>query len=254
MWRALKGEGSSSDTLVIPETDRILGHDAKDAESQDWTIEAWFMPTADNASGSILRRAGKDSTGEEQYYFDMGLKDGKPYVRATMKGKWQIDATNFTSILEVTAENGVKARKNVWTHYAATWNSARNVLTLYINGVFAGSRYSIGDGLVDVDVMIEKPAPAEAPSRLAVASRYLLSPSIFPALERTPRGKGNEIQLTDAMRSLLGRERLIGCRIAGARHDIGDKLSFLKNTVEFALRRPEFREDTSTGLQRVRHD
>ena len=119
------------------------------------------------------------------------------------------------------------------------------------------SRYGIIGGrtlapdLVDVDVMIEKPAPAEAPSRLAVASRYLLSPSIFAALEQTPRGKGNEIQLTDAMRSLLGRERLIGCRIAGTRHDIGDKLSFLENTVEFALRRPEFRDRFMAFLKEV---
>ena len=116
-------------------------------------------------------------------------------------------------------------------------------------GIVGGKK--LDDGLIDVDVMIEKPAPAEAPSRLAVASRYLLSPSIFSALERTPRGKGNEIQLTDAMRSLLGRERLIGCRIAGARHDIGDKLSFLKNTVEFALRRPEFREEFMAYLKEV---
>ena len=116
-------------------------------------------------------------------------------------------------------------------------------------GIIGGE--PLGDGFVDVGVMIEKPAPAEAPSRLAVASRYLLSPSIFAALEHTPRGKGNEIQLTDAMRSLLGRERLIGCRVAGARHDIGDKLSFLKNTVEFALRRPEFRAEFMAYLQTV---
>jgi len=104
---------------------------------------------------------------------------------------------------------------------------------------------------VDVDVMVEKPAVTEAPSRLAVASRYLLGPAIFAALEHTPRGKGNEVQLTDAMRSLLGRERLIGRRVAGARHDIGDKLSFLKNTVEFALRRPEFRDDLLAYLKSV---
>ena len=119
------------------------------------------------------------------------------------------------------------------------------------------SRYGIVGGrmldpdTVDVEVMIEKPAVEEAPSRLAVASRYLLSPAIFPALEHTPRGKGNEVQLTDAMRSLLGKEQLIARRVAGARHDIGDKLSFLKNTVEFALRRPEFREDFLTYLKSV---
>ena len=119
------------------------------------------------------------------------------------------------------------------------------------------SRYGIVGGkfldadTVDVDVMIEKPAVEAAPSRLAVASRYLLSPAIFAALEKTPRGKGNEVQLTDAMRSLLGKERLIARRIAGARHDIGDKLSFLKNTVEFALRRPEFRDEFLTYLKAV---
>ena len=119
------------------------------------------------------------------------------------------------------------------------------------------SRYGIVGGktldadTVDVDVMVEKPAVEAAPSRLAVASRYLLGPAIFAALEHTPLGKGNEVQLTDAMRSLLGRERLIARRVAGARHDIGDKLSFLKNTVEFALRRPEFRDDFLTYLQAV---
>ena len=119
------------------------------------------------------------------------------------------------------------------------------------------SRYGIVGGkfldpdTVDVEVMVEKPAVEAAPSRLAVASRYLLSPAIFSALEHTPRGKGNEVQLTDAMRSLLGKERLIARRIAGARHDIGDKLSFLKNTVEFALRRPEFRDEFLTYLKSV---
>ena len=92
-------------------------------------------------------------------------------------------------------------------------------------GIVGGKK--LDDGAVDVTEMIEKPSVAEAPSRLAVASRYLLGPAIFDALERTPRGKGNEVQLTDAMRSLLGRERLIARPIAGARHDIGDKLSFL---------------------------
>lgn len=117
------------------------------------------------------------------------------------------------------------------------------------------SRYGIvggralEDGNLRVETMVEKPSPDSAPSRLAVASRYVLSPAIFPALEHTPRGKGNEVQLTDAMRSLLGSETLVACRIAGTRHDIGDKLSFLKNTVEFGLKRPEFREAFASYLK-----
>ena len=149
VWRALYGAGTARDTLVIPEEDRILGHDANDGLSQDWTIEAWFLPTGDNQTGSILRRAGVDATGEEQYYFDLGLQDGMPYVRATMKNEWQVDKNTFTNILEVHAKNGIAARKNVWTHYAATWNSTTNVLTLYINGIFAGSSLCMVQGLVN---------------------------------------------------------------------------------------------------------
>lgn len=119
------------------------------------------------------------------------------------------------------------------------------------------SRYGIvggrelDDGAVLVDTMVEKPSPESAPSNLAVASRYVLSPAIFVALEHTPRGKGNEVQLTDAMRALLGREPLVACRIEGTRHDIGDKLSFLRNTVEFGLRRPEFRDEFMRYLESV---
>ena len=106
-------------------------------------------------------------------------------------------------------------------------------------GIIGGKE--LEPGVLEISTMIEKPAVAEAPSRLAVASRYILPYRIFEALEHTPRGKGNEVQLTDAIRSLLGQERFVGGRIEGKRHDIGDKLSFLENTVEFALKRPEFR-------------
>ena len=106
-------------------------------------------------------------------------------------------------------------------------------------GIIGGKE--LEPGVLEIATMIEKPAVAEAPSRLAVASRYILPHGIFAALKKTPRGKGNEVQLTDAIRSLLGVERFVGGRIAGRRHDIGDKLSFLENTVEFALKRPEFR-------------
>lgn len=106
-------------------------------------------------------------------------------------------------------------------------------------------------GVLEISTMVEKPAVQEAPSRLAVASRYILPYSIFAALKHTPRGKGNEVQLTDAIRSLLGAERFVGGRIAGRRHDIGDKLSFLENTVEFALKRPEFREEFLKYLENI---
>ena len=90
--------------------------------------------------------------------------------------------------------------------------------------------------------LVEKPDPAIAPSNLVVASRYVFTPEIFEELDRTPRGKNNEIQVTDAMRSLLKRQSMYAVKIKGRRFDAGDKLSFLLTTLEFALKRPEYRE------------
>ncbi len=110
------------------------------------------------------------------------------------------------------------------------------------------SRYGIVGGdaisnkLLQVGEMVEKPDKNKAPSNLAIAGRYILTPEIFTALEKTPKGKGNEIQLTDALRLLLKRENMIAQTIEGKRHDIGNKLDFLKTTIEFALKRKEFAE------------
>ncbi len=122
------------------------------------------------------------------------------------------------------------------------------------------SRYGVVDGeffednLCKVNGWVEKPTPEEAPSNFAIASRYLFTPDIFEALEITPRGKGNEIQLTDAMRLLLSRRPMYGRVIAGKRYDLGSKLGFLTGTVEFGLRRPEFREAFAAFLKEVVKD
>ena len=86
-----------------------------------------------------------------------------------------------------------------------------------------------------VDRMVEKPSLAEAPSRLAVASRYVLPPEIFQALDMTTPGKGGEVRLTDAIRILLQDRSIYGYLINGVRHDIGNKLDFLKTSVLFGL-------------------
>ena len=111
------------------------------------------------------------------------------------------------------------------------------------------SKYGIADGeeiepgVLKIRQMVEKPSPENAPSRLAVAARYIFTPEIFAALAKTGRGKNNEIQLTDAMQKLLVSGAMYGCKAAGKRYDIGSKSGFLKSTVEFGLRREEFRED-----------
>lgn len=105
-------------------------------------------------------------------------------------------------------------------------------------GIVGGK--SLSDRIFELDTLVEKPSVSEAPSNLAIAGRYILTPEIFAMLEQTPVGKNNEIQLTDAMLLLLKRENLYAHRIEGKRHDIGNKLDFLKTTVEFALKRSEF--------------
>jgi UTP-glucose-1-phosphate uridylyltransferase len=83
--------------------------------------------------------------------------------------------------------------------------------------------------------MVENPKPEEAPSNLAITGRYILTPTVFQTLAETPMGTGGELQLTDGMRLLLRREKMYAYVYEGKRHDTGDKLGFLKATVEFAL-------------------
>jgi len=109
----------------------------------------------------------------------------------------------------------------------------------------------VSDRIMQIEQMVEKPDIKKAPSNLAIAGRYILTPEIFPALERTPRGKGNEIQLTDALHIILNQEKIMAYTIDAKRYDIGNKLDFLKTTVEFALKRKEFREPFADYLKGI---
>ncbi len=109
------------------------------------------------------------------------------------------------------------------------------------------SAYGVIDGepegetgrLFRINDMVEKPSAEAAPSDLAIIGRYILTPDIFEALERTPRDKGGEIQLTNALRKLKETRSLYGYQFEGVRHDAGNKLGFLRATVEFALKRQD---------------
>ncbi len=117
------------------------------------------------------------------------------------------------------------------------------------------SRYGIvsarrmGAGLHRVSDLVEKPAPADAPSNLAVIGRYVLPPEIFPILRKTPPGKNGEIQLTDALRQLVRQAPMFAHEVQGQRHDAGDKLGFLIATVEFALKNPSLGPSFGDYLQ-----
>jgi UTP--glucose-1-phosphate uridylyltransferase len=100
------------------------------------------------------------------------------------------------------------------------------------------------DGRVShVKSIVEKPAPENARSNLAVVGRYILTPAIFKHLEKIPRGAGGEIQLTDAIEQLLHEEQVLAYRFEGKRYDCGSKLGYLQATVEFALEHPELQDD-----------
>jgi UTP--glucose-1-phosphate uridylyltransferase len=107
-------------------------------------------------------------------------------------------------------------------------------------GIIKGRQLPEGNGsLFEVSDMVEKPKRGEAPSNLAIIGRYILTPTIFEMLEETGKGSGGEIQLTDGLRRLLSRERILAYKFDGKRHDAGDKLGFLQATVEFALKNEE---------------
>src|ERR1700728_2217459 len=104
--------------------------------------------------------------------------------------------------------------------------------------------------LFEVSGLVEKPNPADAPSKNAIIGRYILTPKIFDLLEHTPLGAGGELQLTDGIKGLLQTEKVYGYSFEGTRHDAGDKFGMLKATVEFALKRedlgPAFRDYLKT--------
>jgi UTP--glucose-1-phosphate uridylyltransferase len=106
-------------------------------------------------------------------------------------------------------------------------------------GVIAGKAEPSNDRLFRVSDMVEKPRQEEAPSDLAIIGRYILTPDVFEILEKTPRDKGGEIQLTNGIRVLAERRPVYAYQFEGRRHDAGNKLGFLKATVEFALKRDD---------------
>jgi UTP--glucose-1-phosphate uridylyltransferase len=119
-------------------------------------------------------------------------------------------------------------------------------------GVVKGSE--IGAGVYRIEDFIEKPSPAEAPSRLAIAGRYVFTPDIFEHLDRTTPGKNNEIQLTDAMRRQVASRPGYGLKFSGRRFDVGNKLDFIRTNVTYALKRSDLREDMAAFIRQLAAD
>lgn len=128
------------------------------------------------------------------------------------------------------------------------------IATMQVEGE-AISRFGVIDadevepGVFKIKDMVEKPAYADAPSDLAIIGRYIFTPDIFGAIERTEPGAGGEIQITDAMRLLLKERPFYAVKLDGTRHDAGDKLGFLIATVEYALKRDDLGKDFKEYLR-----
>jgi len=109
-------------------------------------------------------------------------------------------------------------------------------------------------GLGEIRRIVEKPKREEAPSNLAVVGRYILTPRIFKLLEKTARGTGGEIQLTDAIGHLIQEQTVLACEFEGVRYDCGSKLGYLKANVEYALQHAEVSDDFRDYLKRLTGD
>ena len=139
--------------------------------------------------------------------------------------------------------------------YAATGGSVLGCQTVPQEKV---SAYGIVDSvptgkerLFRVKDMVEKPAVNEAPSRLAVLGRYIITPEIFTILENTAPGRGGEIQLTDALKVLAQRQAMYAYDFVGRRYDVGDKQGYLEAQVEYALRRADLKDKFKYYLSKL---
>ena len=220
----ISGKGKRS---IEDHFDRNPELEARIQEQEDETLYHQLRHIEDMANIHFIRQKELNGLGDAIYHarFHCGNE-----AFAVLLGD-----TVISSIIPVTQQL-IDAYEQYRQCVIAVERVPREKVSRY--GIVGGAH--LNDRIMQLTELIEKPENEKAPSELAIAGRYILTPQIFHALERTERGKCNEIQLTDALRLLLKQENIIATVIEGKRYDIGDKLDFLKTTVEFALRRREF--------------
>jgi UTP--glucose-1-phosphate uridylyltransferase len=148
--------------------------------------------------------------------------------------------------------NSVSLMKEIYNQFG------RSVIALFEVPREEVSKYGIakvkqiGENLYQIEDIVEKPSPEEAPSNLAVVGRYLFTPTLWKHLENTPPGKGGEIQLTDAIRSLLEEEEVYAFTVEPSLvYDTGNKLDYLKTVITFALEREDIGKELKEFLKQI---
>ncbi len=149
---------------------------------------------------------------------------------------------------------GLKQLLNVYERFEAPVIATMEVQGEAISRFGALDVEEVEEGIYKIKDMVEKPPLSEAPSNLAIIGRYVLTPDVFDEIDKTTPGAVGEIQITDAMRSLLKKRPFYAVRFRGTRHDAGDKLGFLIATVEFALKRPDLAAEFKEYLRALKLD
>lgn len=155
-------------------------------------------------------------------------------------------------LMDINNDKAVPLTKQLINDYETTHASTIAVMPVPHEevssyGVIAPQGEGI-DGLYSVETFVEKPAPENAPSDLAIIGRYLLTPEIFNILETQEPGAGNEIQLTDAIDTLNKTQRVFARQFNGDRYDIGDKFGFMKTSIDYALQHPQIKDSMKQYL------
>ena len=152
----------------------------------------------------------------------------------------------------MTPEAGVlKGMIEAYDQYGSSVVALMEVPKQDISSYGCAAATEIGERLVEVSELVEKPAPEVAPSNLAIMGRYLFTPAIFDEIEQTAPGVGGEIQITDAMASLLDKEKMLGFTFTEGRYDTGKKADYLRAVVEMALARPDLGPDFRVLLGQI---
>lgn len=155
-------------------------------------------------------------------------------------------------LMDINNDNAVPLTKQLINDYETTHASTIAVMPVPHEevssyGVIAPQGEGI-DGLYSVETFVEKPAPEDAPSDLAIIGRYLLTPEIFNILETQEPGASNEIQLTDAIDTLNKTQRVFARQFNGDRYDVGDKFGFMKTSIDYALQHPQIKDSMKQYL------
>ena len=231
----ISGKGKRS---IEDHFDRNPELEARIQEQEDETLYHRLRHIEDMANIHFIRQKELNGLGDAIYHARFHCGD-EPF--AVLLG----DSVN-SSVIPVTRQ-----LIDVYDQYhqcvIAVERVPRENVSRY--GIVGGTQ--LNDRIMQLSELVEKPEREKAPSDLAVAGRYILTPQIFSALEHTERGKNNEVQLTDALRLLLKQENIVALAIEGKRYDMGNKLDFLKTTVEFALRRREFSDQFEEFLRKT---